>query len=218
MLEDVYRGYIDAGNGSTYPSDLMSDDEYNNNSDYALGVELASRAYFLTTSDTLREYNSDAEAYNSVKNKINELYPGIVVSSDELFTAPLWEMRPFSSPDVEVSKRFNFVRSFIYAEASDSEKKETFYTGEFSTWFKIKYFNFVEKPVEDRRNELKEFEYCISSTEKRFPGMLNKNLLEILLDETVSNEKLFNIHTVFNFSEGSYLENSVLQMMDIKTI
>lgn len=218
MLEDVYKGYIDAGKGSTYPQELMSNEEYDENSDYALGVQLSSCAYFLLTSDTSREYDSDSESYNSVANKINEAYPGTIVSSDELFSAPLWEMRPFSSPDVEISKRFNFVKKFIHAEASDMERKEMFFTGEFPTWLKIKYFNFIEKSSGERNKELKEFAYSISTVEKRFPHMLNENLLEIVVDENVSKEKLLNIETIFNFSEGSYLENSMLKMMNIKPL
>lgn len=218
MLEDVYKGYIDAGKGSTYPSELRSSEKYKENSDYALGVELSSRAYFLLTSDTSREYESDAKSYSAVENQINELYPGTVVSSDELFTAPLWEMRPFSSPDIEISKRFNFVKNFIDVEVTDQERKETFHIREISRWFKIQYFNFIEKYSGGQKSDLNELVYCISTIEKRFPHMLNENLLEILADENVSKEKLLQIDTIFNFSEGSYLENSILKMMDIKPL
>lgn len=218
MLEDVYKGYIDAGKGSTYPSELILSEKYKENSDYALGVELSSRAYFLLTSDTSSEYDSDVKSYSAVENQINELYPGTVISSDELFSAPLWEMRPFSSPDIEIFKRFNFVKNFIDAEASDVERKERFFTGANFTWFKIKYFNFIEEYSGGEKSDLNEFAYCISTIEKRFPHMLNENLLEVLAEENVSKEKLLKIDTIFNFSEGSYLENSILKMMDIKPL
>lgn len=217
MLNDVYRGYMDGGYGATYPDGLRRTKKYEKNEDYALGVELASCAYFLTTSDTMSEWESDARNYNNVRDKINQKYPDTVTSPDEHFEYPTWEMRVFSSPDLQIARRVSFVSEFIKAKATEDERKSIIASSGASR-FKIDYFNFIENPLERRIEELSHFEHSVKRVEKRYPGLLNRNLMDYVLDYHLSESKLLQVDTVFNVSEGSFLEKSVLRMLDIEPL
>lgn len=212
---DVYQGYLDAGWGKDYPGDNILENKHKTNSDYALGIDLAKCSYFLSTADTSREYDSDTLKFNEVRDQINDLYPNSVLPVPEHCSSLVWQLRVFNIPELETSKRVKFIGDFIGERALPNERENFIYIAETAKWFKIKYFNFIEKPVSERVENDTSFRDSIKVINERYPKMLNPYLMDYALDYHVSQDKLLQVSTVFDFSQNGFLPDNALRLLNI---